>query len=339
MTPLVASSMALRARLDALRTMGLDVDAICRGAAIDEHSLTNPDHFLSESTIWAIWRIASAQYGGSALGLRAGANVPFGAYGVLDYLALTATTLGEGFRLLVLYWPLVGTGKRVEIAKGPGGCHQFRFTAHAGLSEPGLHCRDYSLAVITKHVLAQSGLRPTAVELAGPALGPVEEYAEVLGVPPSFDHLQTALVFSDREWYAELPGSDPPLVLTLEEHAANLVRRLPRKHGMVGLVQREMAARLSDRAVNLHAIARSLGTSERSLQRHVSLEGYTFEGLHDVARREAASELLKDPSLSIAEIAYLVGYSTPAAFHRAFKRWTGSTPRRVRTPTRALLQR
>jgi AraC-like DNA-binding protein len=331
--------MAVRARLAALRNLRLDTRGICRAAAIDEDALSNPDHFVPEATISAIWRIASAQYGGVALGLRAGATLPFGSFCVLNYLTMTATSLGEGLHLLARYWPLVGTGKRVEILRGPDGLHRLQHIPHARLAGSALHCRDYTLAVMTHHMLARLGQRPIAVEFAGPALAPVAEYAAVLGARPSFDHPQTALVFSDREWYAELPGGDPPLVRTLEEHAANLVRRLPQIQGMVGLVQREMAARLSDRALNLNAIARSLGVSERSLQRHLNLEGFTFEGRLDVVRREAATEYLKDPGLSIAEIAYLVGYSTPGAFHRAFKRWTGTTPRGVRTSSQALLER
>jgi hypothetical protein len=126
----------------ALRSLRFDVSEICRRSGIDEKSVSNPHHFVPESTIWAVWREASAQSETSALGLRAGAIVPFGTYGVLNYLSMTARTLGEGLGLLARYWPLIGTGKR--------------------LVGPSLQCRDYTLAVMTNHMFARSGLRPRA---------------------------------------------------------------------------------------------------------------------------------------------------------------------------------
>jgi AraC-like DNA-binding protein len=122
-------------------------------------------------------------------------------------------------------------------------------------------------------------------------------------------------------------GRDALLIRTLEEHASNLVRRIPSNMGIGARAAREIATRLREGDVSLAAIARSLAMSERTLQRHLSLEGYTFEGLVDDVRREAAEELLKDSGLSVTEIGYLLGYSGPAAFHRAYKRWTGAAPR------------
>jgi AraC-like DNA-binding protein len=55
-----------------------------------------------------------------------------------------------------------------------------------------------------------------------------------------------------------------------------------------------------------------------------------FDALRDDARRQAAEVYLADATLSIGEIAYLLGYSEPGALHRAFKRWHGTTPQAFR---------
>jgi AraC-like DNA-binding protein len=70
--------------------------------------------------------------------------------------------------------------------------------------------------------------------------------------------------------------------------------------------------------------------SARTLQRRLSAAGLSYQELLDVVRRETAEKCMMDSSLSIGEVAYLVGYSEPAAFHRAFKRWTGITPQAFR---------
>ena len=329
MTQLLASSLALRARLSALEQLDVDTKEICRRVEIDETALADPQYFVPESTIWAVWREAVAQSGDEALGLHAGATVPFGSYGVLNYLSMTATTLGEGFELLARYSRLIATGSRFEVVSAPGGPHALRFVPFSPVAGVGLHCRDYALAVMTKHLFERQGLRPVAVEFCGPPIAPVAEYAEVLGTRASFGHAHTAMIFSDLEWHRELPGRDDLLIRTLEDYAAKLIEHLPRNHGVASRAVREIAKRLRDGNLGLRAVARSLAVSERSLQRHLNQEGYTFEGLVDAVRRESATELLKDPSLSLSEIAYQLGYSGPAAFHRAFKRWTGSSPRRA----------
>jgi AraC-like DNA-binding protein len=61
------------------------------------------------------------------------------------------------------------------------------------------------------------------------------------------------------------------------------------------------------------------------LQRRLARAGTSFEVLRDEARRHAAEAFLTDPTLSIQEVAYLLGYSEPTAFHRAFRRWHHQT--------------
>ncbi len=71
----------------------------------------------------------------------------------------------------------------------------------------------------------------------------------------------------------------------------------------------------------------------RTLQRRLARAGTSFEALCDDARRTAAETYLRDTTLSISEVTYLLGYSEPAAFHRAFKRWHGKTPLAFRQAT------
>ena len=59
-------------------------------------------------------------------------------------------------------------------------------------------------------------------------------------------------------------------------------------------------------------------------------EGLTFDAVYDELRRELALRYLADRTMAITEVAYLLGYSEPSAFHRAFKRWTGATPAEAR---------
>ena len=66
------------------------------------------------------------------------------------------------------------------------------------------------------------------------------------------------------------------------------------------------------------------------VQRRLADEGFTFDAILDDLRRDLALRYLSDKRIAIAEVAYLLGYSEPSPFHRAFKRWTGSTPNEMR---------
>ncbi len=71
--------------------------------------------------------------------------------------------------------------------------------------------------------------------------------------------------------------------------------------------------------------------SERSLQRHLRELGYTYNALADEVREAMARLYLEQPDMALAEIGYLLGFAEQSAFNRAFKRWTGCTPKQART--------
>ncbi|MEZ4313573.1 MAG: helix-turn-helix transcriptional regulator [Polyangiaceae bacterium] len=83
---------------------------------------------------------------------------------------------------------------------------------------------------------------------------------------------------------------------------------------------------MPDGEPSLAQVARKLQMSPRSLQRRLTDMGTTFRALVTAERHALALRHLSSPALSIAEIAFLLGFSTVPAFHRAFKQWTGLTP-------------
>ena len=78
----------------------------------------------------------------------------------------------------------------------------------------------------------------------------------------------------------------------------------------------------------MSAIAARLALSRQTLARRLKSEGTTFEKLLDELRHRLALAYFGDGAISVHQCAYLTGFSDPAAFSRAFKRWTGSAPRR-----------
>jgi len=83
------------------------------------------------------------------------------------------------------------------------------------------------------------------------------------------------------------------------------------------------------------AVAASLGLSRQTLYRRLKAEQTTFERLVERVRRRLALRFIRDQGLSVKEAAWRLGFAEPAAFSRAFKRWTGKSPSEARRSRRS----
>jgi AraC-like DNA-binding protein len=124
----------------------------------------------------------------------------------------------------------------------------------------------------------------------------------------------------------------------LERQADAIAPRMPPVNALGLEVRRALMSRLARGESDIELVARDLAMSSRTLQRRLASAGLSYQDLLDSVRRDTAERSIADSALSIGEVAYLVGYSEPAAFHRAFKRWTGVTPQAFRQRLRQDLQ-
>jgi AraC-like DNA-binding protein len=127
-----------------------------------------------------------------------------------------------------------------------------------------------------------------------------------------------------------LPAADPTLRQVLESYARHLAAQLPEASSLAGRVRSVLHAALHGGRPDLASVAKALHVSARTLQRRLSEEGTSHQRLLDEERERLAREYVGSSSLSLQEIAFMLGFSDQAAFHRAFVRWTGQTPGRLR---------
>ena len=154
----------------------------------------------------------------------------------------------------------------------------------------------------------------------------IHEMEQVLNCQVRANSSWNGFAFTRESGRLPLRRGDAILHHVLERQAAEIAARLPKQDGVVSEVRRVLAARLSQGEIQIENVARELATSVRSLQRRLAEAKISYQQLVDDTRREAADTYLNNKTLSIGEVAYLLGYSEPAAFHRAFKRWQGITP-------------
>ena len=127
-------------------------------------------------------------------------------------------------------------------------------------------------------------------------------------------------------------GADPHLLALVTGHAEAALAKAGQRAARrpAGRVERVVLEALPRGTPTLGAVAEALGIGERTLARRLAGEGASFRRIVDELRRDMATGYLADPELSLAQIAYLLGYAEQSAFTSAFRRWTGRSPRRFR---------
>jgi AraC-like DNA-binding protein len=325
--PLTASATArdFRAFLNAFEPLGYDVNALAAGAGISRAQLDDPDVRVSCSAYEVVVGLAQRTRRTPNLALRLAMHVPVGAFPLLDYLILTCDDIGAGVRQLNRYFRLVGNpivfdvrdaAEPVRIAMTGGQPFGFEYTAALML----LHFRDET----------DGRFRAASVHFAHTP-DDVAEFERVLGCALEPGARWDGISVSRDAWRLPLRRRDAVLHGVLERQAAAVIDRLPVATSAASAVTDLLDAEVPAGAdMRIESVARRLATSPRTLQRRLAAEGLSYQKVLDDWRKTAAERHLTASALSIGEIAYLLGFSEPAPFHRAFKRWYGITPRAFR---------
>lgn len=170
------------------------------------------------------------------------------------------------------------------------------------------------------------GARPSEVRFAYPEPPYAAEYARIFGGPARFGCAATELVFP-RAWLDKAqPYGSRELYAVLKEQADRSLDWLQRDASLRDRVVHILTEH-GARPVTMDGVARELGMSARALRRRMHNEGVSFSDLVTRSRMHTAKRMLERPGASIQEVAHAMGFASPAAFHRAFKRWTGRTPK------------
>ena len=156
------------------------------------------------------------------------------------------------------------------------------------------------------------------------------EYDRIFGVPLFFESDMNALCVDESFLNMKLPRTNPYLSDVLSARAEALLKDLDSSKSTSSRVESLLIPVLHTGKASMEMVAGELALSRQTLFRRLKAEGVTFKQVLDELRHKMALQYLNGKHVSVNETAYLVGFSEPAAFSRAFKRWTGSSPRTVR---------
>lgn len=159
------------------------------------------------------------------------------------------------------------------------------------------------------------------------------EYDRIFRMPLHFGSDMNALLFGEEILSVHVAPPNEYVSRLVKQQAETLLKDLDNSSSTRAHVEKLLSPMLRTGEANVEVIARKLGVSRQTLFRKLREEGVTFERVLDELRHKMALNYLKTEKMSVNETAYLLGFSDPAAFSRAFKRWTGSSPRALRNPS------
>lgn len=324
-------SNVIRIFVNALERLGYDTESLLAYAGVRRSDLADPDARISCDATTAIFAAVMKERPLKNLAMRLAAETPIGAFPLVDYLVLTCETVGSALKQLARYLRLTGAPYALcprEHENPIRVLYQIPHSALAFAVEFGL-----TLTVLHLREETEGRLNVSSVSFSYSPDDPAE-IEQVLGCPIHTNSSWSGFVLPREAWGIPLRRRDPVLRSVLEQHAAALAARIPETDTLALEVRRVISSRIAEGDIQIQSVARALATSTRSLQRRLAGAGLSYHELLDLTRRDAAGEYLGNPTLSIGEVAYLLGYSEPAAFHRAFKRWNGTTPQSFRDQRR-----
>ena len=264
-----------------------------------------------------------------ALGLAIGRRIAPRHVGVLGYLVLSCQNLGEALNRFARYQRLVYDVNPFSVSVDERGM-ELRWGVEYG--KPGALVDETSIAALFNflHILTNQSLHPSYVCFVNPQPKNLKTYLDYFQCPVEFEKDFTCVRFPLSFLAIPLLHSDATLLDLLSQQAETLLSVLPKADSFEEKLQQMVVQSLHEGEPTLPVVAAYLALSSRTLQRRLQERGLVFQDILESTRRELAVRYLQDKTLSLTDIALLLGYSEQSAFNRAFKRWYNEPPKSYR---------
>jgi AraC-like DNA-binding protein len=320
-----ATGVAAREAIAFLRRHNVPIDPLLEHAGVSEADIDNRQHHISAIAQAKLLEYAAEALGDDEFGLHLAKEDNPREAGLLFYVASAAENIGDAVALYARYCRIVNEAVRLKLIQSPEGV--IVETKFVGLPRHfAWQNVEFVIATLIKGLREMAGcdVRPTRVTFTLARNSGLAEFERFFGCPVEFSALADQFGFSNETLAIRLVTEDRYLLQTLQPICDAAAKERNTPYGTLrSSVENEVQKLLPHGKANRQRVAKVLGLSERALSQKLAEEGTTYNDVVDRLRRSLAFEYIKEPSLSLAQIAWLLGYEGPTSFNSAFARWTG----------------
>lgn len=322
--------------ISAAAMKGIGAPTLFAAAGVDRRDT------LRYAELCALYEAAAHLTGDPAFGLHVGERTRAEDYGLLGYAAAHSFSLGQSLERLVALQAVWTQAVAFELRSRSGGA-ALRYRDREGVapSRRRQECEQMMAAVLA---FARAGtgedVRPLEIRFEHKAPDEAGEHKRIFGCPLLFGASATEIIFAREALSTPILRSDPTLGALMQHQAETVLAGRRRREPLLDAVRSQVENALeAGAAPSLEEVARRLAMGPRTLQRRLREQGWTWRLLCEGERIRIAKDLLADPRVPLAQIAFRVGFSQASAFHRAFRRIEKITPRHYRKRLSAARER
>lgn len=328
--PITVSVSVLSQMFLYLDSLQVDSDAFLRSLNLDPQMVKSPDTQLPIETYLLIQDEAAEYINDRCFGLHMGEFAEAGSWSILGYLMMNCKTLGEAMEKSGRYSRIIGN--LIE-ARAEMRLNKIRVVFFTLPHAPSMsrHCFEATLSSTVRMIRNLTGIRlsPLEVTFVSPKPDSIAEYERVFSCPVRFGQKENSLTFDWSIIHTPILMPSPGLLEHFERYAQEFMVQLERNDEHTRAVTRIILSRLDDEDLTIEKVAREMTVSVRTLQKRLEDEGVVFSDLLKDIRQRLAQKYLRE-NYTVEQITYLLGFSEPSAFRKAFKKWLGVTPREYR---------
>jgi AraC-like DNA-binding protein len=334
MAELTVSAGLARKLMEIAIAKGADEAALVRRSGIDPEDLRDQDRRVPLARYVSLMRAGKELARDPALALHFGASVDMSEFSVVGLLFQACETILESLTQINRYGRLI-----VEVDVGAEDRFQLQRRGRALWlvdtrrdPDPFPELTEATFArfiSMTRRFAAAPLVDLVNVTHAAPAHR--DEYDRVFGAPTRFGSDWNAMRVDEAGLNRRVAVQPRYAFAILGNHAETLLKDLESSKSTRGNVESLLMPILHTGRTDMASVAGMLGLSRQALYRQLGAEGATFQEVLDDLRHRMAIYYVSGRKVSVNEAAFLVGFSDPAAFSRAFKRWTGVSPRAMKT--------
>ncbi|MBN1311181.1 MAG: AraC family transcriptional regulator [Anaerolineae bacterium] len=328
--PIVVSVTVLSQMFLYLTSLKVDVDTFLCSLDIDPASVKSPDAYIPIETYLLIQDEAAHYVNDPYFGLHMGGYAEAGSWSILGYMMMNCKTLGEAFEKSGRYSRIIGNLIQARVELRFNKIRAIFFTPPYA-PRMSRHCFEstFSSSVRMMRTLTGVPINPLEVTFIYPEPESRAEYERVFRCPVRFGQKDNSLMLDMGIINTPIRMANPALLEHFEQYAQDFLAQMECKDETTRAVIRIILERLDDETLSIKKVAREMAVSVRTLQNRLADEGVVFSQLLKDIRQQLAKKYLRE-DYTVEQITYLLGFSEPSVFRRAFKKWSGVTPKEYR---------